>query len=258
MRRAPVNILILDREVEGKEGVMSRHRILVLAMAATLMSTLGGGVAGAQSTVTEGLLLVGANGAYVQFDAPVDDCHGLTLSVGFVEADGLKSPLGAGRPSFHSDVGVDLTVYEYAGIPECGSDSLHLSGVQGIYDPSKVSFVTLESASLHGFQLLVSGSEDGNDVNAFLTLDLDWTAFGDIFTEIIRDPAYQGSHSAHRSVDATVAGTVTVHGVSGGGDLTFALYEAYAGEGQIILPEPTYGQLTHYQEIQVNLPAASG
>lgn len=234
---------------------MSRHRILVLVMAATLVSTIGTGVAGAESSVTDGLLLIGTDAAYVQFDAAVDDCHGLTASVGFVEADGLQSPLGSGQPHFHSDVGVDINVYAYAELPGCGDSSLLLSGVEGIYDPDRVDFATLESASLDGFDLFLTGNEEENDVTVSVTLDLDWTAVGDVFTDTNETPGTPGSHSSHRSVDAVVDGSVTFHGVSGGGDLTHALYQAYAGEGVIETPDPTYGQITRYQEIQTNVPA---
>lgn len=67
--------------------------------------------------------------------------------------------------------------------------------------------VTLESASLHDFQLTVESVEGSEPVTAVVTINVDWTGADDIRTETFHG---RGDHSAHRTVDATVSGTITI------------------------------------------------
>lgn len=219
--------------------------VLVLAFAA------GIGPASAASPVTDGILLIGTDAAYARFVGPIDDCHSLELFVGYVQADGLKSPIGGGRPTPHSDVEAILTVFQNAEAEGCGSDSLQLSGVRGLTESDQVGIVTLESATLDGFVLTVTGVEGENEVTVVLTLDLTWTASGSVFTEITSG---RGDHSAHRTVAATVDGTVTIDSVTGGGELAAVLANGPDEYSTVATLDETEGRITHFQQIIINLP----
>ena len=239
------------------EEVASRRpprAVFFVALLAVLTSTMGAGVAGAASSVTEGLLLTGTDAAHARFIAPVDSCHTLELAVGYVQADRLQSPLGSGQPNYHSDVGADVSVYTDSGNPECGDETLRLSGVAGIDDPSKVNIESLQSASIEDFTFTLTDGDPDFPVAVTLTFDLYWAAQGRAGTEIGRDPANPGSHSAHRRVDATVTGTVVVESIEGPGGIASALDAAFEEPELISGLVQTEGFLTRYQEIQVNLP----
>jgi hypothetical protein len=217
----------------------------VLALAGTV------GSASASSTVTDGLLLLGTDAAYARFVGPIDDCHGLELFVGYVQADGLKSPISGGQPTFHSDVEAILSVFENAETEGCGSDSLQLSGVRGLTASDQVEIVTLKSATLDGFELTVTGDEGGNEVTVVLILDVTWTGDGPVFTEVTSGG---GDHSAHRTVAATVSGTITIESVSGGGELATVLASGPDEYSTVAGLDETEGRITHYQQIIINLP----
>ena len=229
---------------------MRLQRLWALSLAAALISAVGGGVAGAGSTVTDGgVLLTGVEAAHARFVAPVDACHGLELVVGYVEADRLQNPLGSGRPHFHSDVESILTVFENADEEECGSDSLQLSGTEGITESDQAEIVPLQSASLDGFGMVIEGVESGIPVVVILTLDLDWIAFGSVSTQVNNET---GSHSANREVQANVEASVLINSVTGGGDLATALA---ALQGNMINGlEQTEGRIIHGQGGSINLP----
>jgi len=223
--------------------------MIVLFVTALALSATAG-AANVRAAPPDGLLLIGTDAAYARFVAPVDDCHGLELFVGYVQADGLKSPIGAGRPMVHSDVEALLSVYENAETEGCGTNTLHLSGVRGLTESDHVEMVTLESATLDGFELTVTGVEGQEPVTVVLTLDLTWTGDGAVYTETTHGT---GDHSAHRTVAAAVAGTLTIESVAGGGELATAL-SAVAGQGPVAELTQTEGVITHYQQIIINLP----
>jgi hypothetical protein len=223
---------------------------LIVALATVFILAGTASIASARSEVTNGLHLIGTDAAFVRFVAPVDACHGLDLFVGYVQADGLQSPIGDGRPHFHSDVDAFLTVFENAETEGCGSDQLHLMGGRGLIDSDQVEIVALESATLDGFEMTVTGVEGGDPVTVVMTLDFTWTGEGDVFTETIHGP---GDHSAHRTVAATVSGTLTIESVDGGGALATAL-SALAGQGPVADLNQTEGVITHYQQIIINIP----
>lgn len=218
--------------------------VTVLAFAGTA------GAANVRAAKPDGFLLIGTDAAYARFVAPVDECHGLELFVGYVQADGLKNPIGGGRPMFHSDVEAVLSVYENAETEGCGTNALQLSGVRGLTESDHVEIVTLESATLDGFELTITGVEGQDPVTVVLTLDLTWTGDGAVYTETTHS---HGDHSAHRTVAAAVAGTLTIESVAGGGDLATAL-SALAGQGPVAGLTQTEGVITHYQQIIINLP----
>ena len=228
---------------------MLKHRRFALIAAALLALTAS--TASANSSVTEGLLLSETDAAYADFLAPVDACHGLSLFVGYVEADRLLSPLGSGRPHFHSDVDVGLNIYQNA-TEECGGPAeLQLAGGEDA-STGQVEMVMLESATLDGFELEVTGVEGGVPVTVVLTLDLDWTGDGDIYIETFHGP---GDHSAHRTVDASVDATVTINSVTGGGPLAAALADGNGSYSTVNASlEQTRGVITHYQQIIINVP----
>jgi len=223
---------------------------LIVALA-TVFSFAGTvGIAGTRSAVTDGLHLIGTDAAYVRFVAPVDTCHGFDLFVGYVEADGLQSPIGDGQPDVHSDVDAFMTVSQNAETEGCGSDQLHLMGGRPITDSDEVEIVTLESATLDGFELTLTGLEGDDAATVVLTLDLVWTPEGGVYTETTHGP---GDHSAHRTVEATVSGTVTIESVDGDGALATAL-SGLAGQGPVAELEQTEGVITRYQQIILNIP----
>lgn len=222
----------------------------LIALFVTVLAFAGtAGTANVRAAVPDGLLLIGTDAAYARFTAPVDDCHGLDLFVGYVQADGLKSPIGGGRPMFHSDVEALLSVYENAETEGCGTNALQLSGVRGLTDSDHVEIVTLESATLDGFELTVTGAEGQDPVTVVLALDLTWTGDGAVYTETIHG---RGDHSAHRTVAAAVAGTLTIESVAGGGEVATAL-SALAGEGPVAGLDQTEGVITHYQQVIINV-----
>ena len=231
---------------------MKRHRParLIVALATVFLFAGTVGSASAQSAVTDGLHLIGTDAAYVRFVAPVDACHGFDLFVGYVQADGLQSPIGDGRPHFHSDVDAFMTVSQNAETEGCGSDQLHLMGGRPVIDSDQAEIVQLESATLDGFELTLTGVEGDDAATVVLNLDLAWTAEGGVYTETTHGP---GDHSAHRTVDATVSGTVTIESVGGDGALATAL-SALAGQGPVAELEQTEGVITHYQQIIINIP----
>jgi hypothetical protein len=207
------------------------------------------GAATAASGVAQGFLLTGTDAAYARFVAPVDECHGLDLFVGYVQADRLVSPLGDGRPHFHSDIEAQLSVSENSETEACGTDVLHLAGVRGLTDGDQVQIVTLEMATLDGFALTLRGIEDDDPVTVVLTLDLAWTVSGGVFSETTHAP---GSHSAHRTVAAAIDGTISIDSVSGGGESAAAL-STLVGQAVGGLDQ-TEGSITHYQEISIAVP----
>ena len=228
----------------GRQSTARRVAGLGILVALSLSGT-----ASAASSVTNGYLLSGTDAAYARFIAPVDDCHGLDLFVGYVQADRLLSPLGSGRPRFHSDVEAQLSVYENSEIEGCGTDVLNLVGVRGLTDADQVGIVTLETATLDSFTLTITGVEDNAPVTAVLTLDFAWTASSAPFTETIHA---RGNHSAHRTVAATIDGTFTIDEVTGGAESAAAL-SALVGQPVPGL-EQTEGSITHYREISIALP----
>lgn len=227
--------------------VLQRRR---LASIAACVLALTASTVSATSPVTDGFLLSQTDAAYADFVAPVDACHELSLFVGYVEADRLLNPLGSGPPFFHSDVDVGLNIYQNA-TEECGGPAeLNLAGTEQA-STGQVEMVMLESATLDGFEVEVTGVEGGVPVTVTLTLDLEWTGAGDIYVETLHSP---GDHTAHRTVDASVDGTVTINSVTGGGPLAAALA---GGDGSYSTPADlglTRGVITHYQQIIVNLP----
>lgn len=223
---------------------------LTAALATVFILAGTAGTTGARSEVTDGLHLIGTDAAYVRFVAPVDACHGFDLFVGYVQADGLQSPIGDGRPHFHSDVDAFLTVFENAETEGCGSDQLHLTGGRPVIASDQVEIVMLESATVDGFALTLTGVEGDDAATVVLDLDLAWTPDGGVFTETTHGP---GDHSAHRTVAATVSGTVAIESVDGNGALATAL-SALAGQGPVAELEQTEGVITHYQQIIINLP----
>lgn len=228
-----------------------RSSARMIGLLVTVLAFVGSaGTASAQSAVTDGLLLTGTDAAYARFVAPVDDCHSLELFVGYVKADRLQSPIGDGRPHFHSDVEAQLSVYENAGAEGCGTDALHLSGVRGLTESDQVEMVTLGSATLDGFELTVTGVEGDDEATVVVTLDLVWTGYGTVWTETSHGT---GNHSAHRTVAATVDATLTIDSVTGGGELATAL-SVLAGQDPVAALEQTEGVITHYQEIMINVP----
>ncbi len=231
-----------------KHRPLARMTVLLVPVLAIAGSV---GTVSGTSTVTEGILLLGTDAAYARFVGPIDDCHGLELFVGYVQADGLKSPISGGQPTFHSDVEAILTVFENAETDRCGSDSLQLSGVRGLTESDEVEIVTLESATLDGFELSITGHEGENEVAVVLTLNVTWTATGEVFTEITSD---SGDHSAHRTVAATVSGTVNIESVTGGGELATVLANGPDEYSTTAGLDETEGRITHYQQIILNLP----
>lgn len=222
------------------------RRLVGLSLA---LSLAVGAVGTVRAAPTEGLLLIGTDAAYARFVAPIDECHGLELFVGYVQADGLKAPLDDRAPRFHTDVEAQLTIFESAEIEGCATDSLQLAGVRGIDDGDTVSIVTLSSATLDGYQLTVGGFDGDAEVNAVIVLDVAWSAVGDPYTQINH---VRGNVSTHRTVDAATDATMTVESMTGGGDLSAAL-ALLAGAGPISL-EQTEASLTNYREIQLKLP----
>jgi hypothetical protein len=226
-----------------------KHRRFALMTAAALALTTSTASAH-PSVVTGGFVLTGTDAAYANFLAPVDACHTLDLFVGYVAADRLLNPLGSGAPFVHSDVDVTLRIYENAETEGCGSADLHLAGGEQA-STGQVEMVMLESATLDGFELEVTGVEGGVPVTVMLTLDLEWTGDGDIFTETFHEP---GTVSANRTVLASVDATVTIDSVDGGGELAAALADGpdvySTGDGL----EQTRGVITHGQGIVINLP----
>ena len=208
------------------------------------------GTASARSEVTNGFHLIGTDAAYVRFVAPIDACHGFDLFVGYVQADGLQSPIGDGRPHFHSDVDAFLTVSENAETEGCGSEQLHLTGGSGPIGSQHVEIVALESATVDDFEMTVTGVEGDDPVTVVLNLDLAWTAEGAVYTETTHG---RGDHSAHRTVAAAVGGTVSIESVDGDGPLATAL-SVLAGQGPVADLQQTEGVITHYQQIIINLP----
>lgn len=164
-------------------------------------------------------------------------------------ADRLQNPLGSGRPHFHSDVDSILTVFENAEEKGCGSDSLRLSGTGGITETDQVGIVPLQSASLDGFGMVVEGVESEISVVVSLTSDLDWSAFGNVPTEVNNE---RGSHSANHSLQATVEASVLINSVTGAEDLATALSalqrNTINGLGQ------TEGRILHGQGGSLSLP----
>jgi hypothetical protein len=227
-----------------------RSARLIVALATLFIFVGTAGIASARSAVTDGLHLIGTDAAYVRFVAPVDACHGFDLFVGYVQADGLQSPIGDGRPHFHSDVDAFLTVSENAETEGCGSDQLHLMGGSGPIGSQQVEIVALESAILDGFEMTVTGVEGDDPVTVVMILDFIWTGDGDVFTETTHG---DGDHSAHRTVAATVSGTLTIESVDGDGPLATAL-SALAGQGPVADLEQTEGVITHYQQIIIDIP----
>ena len=223
---------------------------LIVALATAFIFAGTVGIASARSPVTDGLHLIGTDAAYVRFAAPVDACHGLDLFVGYVQADGLQSPIGDGRPHFHSDVDAFMTVYQNAETEGCGSGQLHLMGGRGVIDSDQVEIVTLESATLDGFELTLTGVEGDDAATVVLILDLAWTPEGGVYTATTHG---RGDHSAHRTEAATVSGTVTIESVDGDGALATAL-SALAGQGPVAELDQTEGVITHYQQIIINIP----
>lgn len=223
---------------------------LIVALATAFILAGTAGVPSARSAVTDGLHLIGTDAAYVRFVAPVDACHGFDLFVGYVQADGLQSPIGDGRPHFHSDVDAFMTVTENAEIEGCGSNQLHLMGGRGVIDSDQVEIMKLESATLDGFELTLTGVEGDDTATVVLILDLVWTPEGGVYTETTHG---RGDHSAHRTVDATVSGTVTIASVDGDGPLATAL-SALAGQGPVADLVQTEGVITHYQQIIISIP----
>ena len=232
----------------GTKSLAGRRAALVFGMSMAL-SIAGLGTASAASP-TDGLLLIGTDAAYARLVGPIDACHGLELWVGYVRADGLKSPINDGKPRFHTDVDTILSVFENADVEGCGSESLQLAGGRGIDAGDQVLIVELTSASLDGFQLTIQGVEGESDVTATFTMNVDWSAAGSVYTQTSHDP---GQYTAHRTVDATVDATISVDDVTGGGDLASAL-ASLIGAGPVGLDQ-TEGQLTHYWEIQVKTPS---
>jgi hypothetical protein len=220
---------------------MFRPRILVLVVAAVLAPAMSVGVAGAHSPVTEGLLLV-TDAAYAQFVGPVDDCHGMQLFVGYLDATAVKGDLSSGRPDSTSWVDVELTVFENIEDPGCGSDILHLVGSVGTENADAAQIVSLESASLDGLWITLEGEEE-DPVFVELTVDLRWSANGDIITE-----------GESRRVDADVSGTVSIDRVSGGGDIADALASLAGSALSTADLEQTWAHITKFQEIQLNSP----
>lgn len=231
---------------------MKRLRPARLSVALATVFIFAGtvGIANARSAVTDGLHLIGTDAAYVRFAAPLDACHGLDLFVGYVQADGLQSPIGDGRPQLHSDVDAFMTVYQNADTEGCGSSQLHLMGGRGVIDSDQVEIVTLESATLDGFELTLTGVEGNAAVTVVLILDLAWTPEGGVYTATTHG---RGDHSAHRTVAATVSGTVTIESVDGDGALATAL-SALAGQVPVAELVQTEGVITHYQQIIINIP----
>jgi len=224
-------------------------RMIVLYVTVLALSA-SAGAANVRAAAPDGLLLIGTDAAYVRFVAPVDACHGFDLFVGYVQADGLQSPIGDGRPHFHSDVDAFMTVNQNAETEGCGSDQLHLMGGRPVIDSDQVEIVKLESATVDGFELTLTGVEGDDAVTVVLILDLAWTPVGGVYTETTHGP---GDHSAHRTVDATISGTVTIESVDGDGAIATAL-SALAGQGPVAELTQTEGVITHYQQIIINLP----
>lgn len=223
---------------------------LIVALATALIVAGTAGIPSARSAVTDGFHLIGTDAAYVRFVAPIDACHYFDLFVGYVQADGLQSPIGDGRPHFHSDVDAFMTVNQNTETEGCGSDQLHLMGGRGVTDSDQVEIAKLESATVDGFELTLTGVEGDDTATVVLTLDLAWTPEGRVYTETTHGP---GDHSAHRTVAATVSGTVTIESVDGDGPLATAL-SALAGQGPVAELVQTEGVITHYQQIIINIP----
>jgi hypothetical protein len=230
-----------------KEVPNMKRRLIVVGTAVLTMTLMAVVPANAGSSVTDsGLLLTGTDAAYATGTLSIDECHGLDVFVGYVEADRLLSPLGSGQPFFHTDLEASLRVYEIAEIEGCGSDELILSGVRGITDSDQVEMVTLESAFVHDFQLTVEGVEASVPVVAGLTINLDWAGDDNIRTETFQS---KGDHSAHRTVGAAVSGTVTINTVTGGGELAGLLAGTVVSGSDL-----QDAQITHYQQILIDLP----
>jgi hypothetical protein len=232
-------------------GTPTRVRVAVRRLVGlSLALSLAVGAAGTvRAAPTDGLLLIGTDAAYARFVAPIDECHSLDFFVGYVQADGLKSPLDDRAPRFHTDVEAQLTIFESGEVGGCGGDLLNLTGVRGIDEGDPVSVVSLSSATLDGYQLTVGGFDGDAEVSAVIVLDVAWSAVGDTYTQTQH---VRGNVSTHRTVDAATDATMTVDTVIGGGDISVAL-ALLAGDGPISL-EQTEASLTNYQEIQLDLP----
>jgi hypothetical protein len=183
----------------------------------------------------EAFLLTGTDAAIASFEEVVDSCYTVTLEVFFVQAKNLQSPLGSGKPRFHSDVETFVNVFYDC---EGQQDQLALFGGTGVGPDDQVSIERLESAALQDFQVLVTG--DG--VSATVEFDLEWTGLDNQF--IVQE--HDGGHLAGRRETAAVSGTVEISVLTGTGGLVDALAAADIDSNDVVAAD-----LTVYQEIVI-------
>lgn len=213
-----------------------RRRLLFTAVVAATLIIATGLPAGA-APPSGGFRLTGADAAYADWvQQDIGDCE-VNLFVGFVEAARLSQPLGS-PPMPHSDLQAIMT----ASCP-AGPDRT-LEGVIQAADcvPGPLTMVSLESADAN-CDFTIS---DGSTVEVGLAIALDWTAFGEVFTQTFHRP---DNHAAHRTRTATVDGYVTITDVTGAEDL--ASLAGGALDGASAQPD---ARITRYNEIQ--LPVA--
>lgn len=148
-----------------------------------------------------GFVMTGADAAYANF---LDgECN---VEVGYVWAKRVKYFHGETvRP--HHDIQVRLTgACPGFAIPADG----FLDGVENLtgYPSGIVKLVSADATGLEPGDAGIVIFDEVTGVSA--VVDLTWTAEGDVYTEVFREP---GLRASHRTVDATVVGTVEVAGL---------------------------------------------
>ncbi len=177
---------------------MSRTRSLLFTAAVIAILTIATGLPASAQPPAGGFLLTGTDAAYADgLGVPIDGCAG-DLFVGFVDGT-LQQPLG-GMPMPHSDVQAILT---------CNGGPALEGTVQTTTCNPASQIVSLESATLVCVVSIDNGAV-GDTANVIINLQ--WTATGNIFTEIVNEP---GKHAAHRTRLANLAGGVTINGTGG-------------------------------------------
>lgn len=164
-----------------------------------------------------GFVLIGADGAWAQFDLG-DDCWAM---VSYVDAQVLNI---FGSPIRKPFEGVDVQLY----------------GVNGA-DCAPVGEVFIETDISNGHQdvdskrldwVSISNDYEVSDSSGFRAeINLRWDAVGDAFTQVQHQP---GMRATHRIREVEVSGTLLIEGLG-----TFTTEEHL-----------TWAQISHYTEIQ--------
>ena len=207
----------MNREISAMRKFMKRL-LLVSTVVLLLFAMVVPISAGKPENL--GFILKDTDAAYADFtEGPLFGCN---VFVGYVSTDRanfLGEP-GGFRP--HSDLQVTLT----GDNPACSGEGT----VDTLNDPL-AGITELGTAYVHGINVPLGGGR-------YATVDLDWTAGGEVIDWKVTRP---GMHASHETRLADVEGTVLIFGTP-----PFGVNEDQVRIGSDELDAP---RITHYDEV---------